>query len=246
MTISELLDRLNQMVLPGDLPVFQIILGVFILYLLLAMMWYSLQQSMWSSKIVSTESIAEVSKQLAEAEAKAKEKSADSREIWDVSYYQQKRFIEINIKQNEDIFRLTIRMIILGLCLIFAGLAYDFIFGLFLIFFKSTYNFVTPPVANMNISWAAVIAGLITQFIAATILVVFRSIFSQTMEYFKATERIASMGVALSVIEKLPPGSKDMKAQTLIALATMYIGEQRDSTNPAEPQVARENNDKQT
>jgi hypothetical protein len=154
------------------------------MYVTLLGIRYSFRQS---AKRNGEKRIAKVEEKLAEAEDQAKKNPQSSKPIWEMSYYQRERFIEINIKQNNDIFRLAFRMIVFGLILIILGLSRDFMY----------------PSTDPNVAWAAVIAGLITQFIAATILVIFKLVFQQTMEYFKTVERMASIGVAMTMMDTL-------------------------------------------
>jgi len=133
---------------------------------------------------------------------KLQEDQQSSVHILQKNQQQQAAFVAINLKQNQQVFHFVIGMIIFGLILICIGLVRDYIAS-------------SPD--NSNVSWAAIISGLVTQFIAATILVIFRAIFQQTTEYFRTAERMTSIEIALNLLEKLPDGGKKMDTQAEVA-----------------------------
>jgi len=181
-----------------------ITITLFVIYSVLLLIWYSRRRP----KIVQADKrLAEVDDEIAEAREKADKNPKSFRLLWDVNNLLHEKFIEVNRQQNDTIFRFALRMIVAGFILICIGLARDF--------------FVPLP-ANQTVSWVAVIAGLITQFTASTILVIFRSVFRQTMEYYKSVERMSSIGVALTILENLPTG-EDAKELRVIKQAEMAV-----------------------
>lgn len=208
MNLQEILGKLNNGIPPSESLILQIVFFIFVMYLILLIIWISFY---YSTRRRPGERIAKLDQKINEAETEAEQNPESNRAIWEVNYYQLVRFIEINREQNSKVFRLSIWMILFGLLLICGGLARDFLY--------------VPSVQTSAASWAAIIAGLVTQFIAATILVLFRSVVQQTMEYFKTVERMASIGVAINILDNLPTGenTENLKMKTLSEIAIKVI-----------------------
>lgn len=135
--------------------------------------------------------------------------------VWEEHFNRQQQYILVNLRQNQGVFLLAIAMIVFGLLLICIGLIWDFP--------HSDRPNQSLPVEG---SWAAIIAGLFTQFVAGTILVVFKSVFQQTTEYYKSVERMASIGIAMNMLDALPTNSAELKTKILAEAANVVLERQ--------------------
>jgi hypothetical protein len=114
-----------------------------------------------------------------------------------------KRYLDANIGQNRFIFVLTLVFIFGGFVMIGYG-----------IFAQQTSTEATQQ------PWPAILAGLVTEFIAATILIVYQSISRQTENYFNTLERIMRIGAALRVLDDL---KKDAQNEPLLRAKSTVI-----------------------
>ena len=77
-------------------------------------------------------------------------------------------------------------------------------------------------------SIVAVIAtssGVITEFIGATFILVYRSTIQQAVNYSKTLERINAVGMAMQILDTIPEGAKidDLKERTKAALVELLV-----------------------
>lgn len=220
MSLPEPIERLNA-ILPG-LPI------ILLLPVLLMMMYLTL----WWIRARSTvdRQIAALDRQVGERAKKAASQSeqqpATNKTVWEEHFNRQQQYILVNLRQNQGVFRLAISMIIFGLLLICFGLIQDYLSA-------------TPRDSAIawSGSWAAIIAGLVSQFVAGTILVVFKSVFQQTTDYYKSVERMASIGIAMNMLDTLPTGDPEFKSRIMASLAKVVLERQLGlwNTGPTAP-----------
>jgi hypothetical protein len=80
----------------------------------------------------------------------------------------------------------------------------------------------------------SVLGGIITEFLGATIIFIYRSTIQQAQNYAKALERINSVGMAVQILDTLPDETKadDLKSKTKTVLVELLIRQAHDvSTN---------------
>jgi len=68
-------------------------------------------------------------------------------------------------------------------------------------------------------------AGIITEFIGATFLFVYRSAIEQAINYSKTLERINSVGMAMKILDTMPDEARpdDLKSKTKASLVELLI-----------------------
>ena len=73
---------------------------------------------------------------------------------------------------------------------------------------------IIPP------AWIASISGLITQFIGATFMVIYRSTMAQANEFVTVLDRINTVGMAMKVLDQIPDEdrTKNSAREHLISL----------------------------
>jgi hypothetical protein len=88
------------------------------------------------------------------------------------------------------------------------------------------------------------LAGVITEFIGATFLFIYRSAIQQAVDYSKSLERINSVGMAMQILDTMPntpdPGvPEDLKSKTKATLVELLVqqayeglkGDQQNTSN---------------
>lgn len=98
------------------------------------------------------------------------------------------KYIEGNLGQGKSIFRLTVVIIFAG----FVMIAYGIVDAR-----SNTLSLLSSH------AWPSVVAGIITEFIAATILFVYRSISRQTDNYFQTLVRLTAIGSAIRILDDI-------------------------------------------
>lgn len=161
-----------------------------------------------------------------EAEKKAAKNPDSLRQRWDVYLVDYKIFLAMNIRQNRFVFYVALLMIMGGFVLIGAGFVRD------------------AQSQEMSFqSVAVIVAGVITEFIAGTIMIIFRSVVEQTMEHRKTLEKFVSIGIAMNMLDQLPAkvAEQDLKSQTAADLAKLVIAHQLGSfSGPSSSTTATE------
>ena len=71
----------------------------------------------------------------------------------------------------------------------------------------------------------ASIAGVITEFIGASFLFIYRSTIQQAIDYSKTLERINSVGMAMQILDTMPDETKsdDLKSKTKATLVELLV-----------------------
>jgi hypothetical protein len=81
---------------------------------------------------------------------------------------------------------------------------------------SATLGGVTPAVV-------ATVAGLITEFIGATFLILYRSTIQQAAGYTKALERINAVGMAMQILDTLSGESRDLQDRTKAEMVKLLL-----------------------
>jgi len=148
-------------------------------------------------------------------------------------------YVSQNLNQNKQIYQLTYFTMLAGLFFIVAGTFFVFVEILASIALNTSNTSNTSTSGVLNISWFPVVAGVITEFIAATILSVYKSISTQTSEYFHVLERFSTIGISISVLDdmaddktttELKPTIDKLKIETKAEVAKLLIQSNKDIT----------------
>jgi hypothetical protein len=70
----------------------------------------------------------------------------------------------------------------------------------------------------------AAISGIITQFIGATFMVIYRSTMRQANEFMSVLERINTVGMAVHELDRIPEQRDELKNQVRAHLVESLIG----------------------
>lgn len=139
---------------------------------------------------------------LQKAELAAHEQPDKAQPLSDVSGARLELYFERNLIQLRSVYWLTISVLIGGFFLI--G------YGVFQAFQQGT---------RIEAAGLTAAAGVLTEFVAATFLVVFRSTLAQASSFVKALERINAFGMASKLVESIPDSADMMRQRAKARLA---------------------------
>jgi hypothetical protein len=130
---------------------------------------------------------------------------------WDLARVTLDAYFRRNLSQINIIYYVSIGVMVVGFSLVAWSL-----------YFRGT----VPTTGTTN--WASVAgaaAGVITQFIGATFLLVYRSALQQASGYTATLERINSVGMAMQILDTMPDNAPeaDLKSHTKAVLTTLLV-----------------------
>jgi hypothetical protein len=145
-------------------------------------------------------------KQLSAAQTMASANPAVARFAWDLARVKLEAYFDRNLIQVNLVFWVASIVMGVGFCFVLMGVWLAYI----------TPNNIKPPLV-------AAISGIITQFIGATFMVIYRSTMAQANDFMIVLERINSVGMAVQVLDSLRDGT-DLKDNTRAELAKLLLG----------------------
>lgn len=142
------------------------------------------------------------------AESKLEQTPEKAKPAWDLARATLESYFNRNLSQINYIFWLSVIVMVVGFGTV--------IWGLSMAFNSST---VVVPAA------IASGAGIITEFIGATFLFVYRSTVEQAVHYSKTLERINSVGMAMQILDTMNDEikSNDLKSKTKATLVELLV-----------------------
>ena len=85
----------------------------------------------------------------------------------------------------------------------------------------------------MTPAWIGGIAGVITEFIGATFLFIYRSTVRQAASYNQTLERMNSVGMAMQILDSISGESKEMQDLTKAEIVKLLVQQSGPMTPPA-------------
>jgi hypothetical protein len=124
---------------------------------------------------------------------------------WDVAQANLQAYFDRNLIQVNLVFWVACVVMAVGFSFVLAGvwLAYT-------------------KTGSIGSQLVAAVSGIITQFIGATFMVIYRSTMAQANEFMTVLERINSVGMAVQILDALKDGT-DLKDKTRAELATLLL-----------------------
>lgn len=163
-------------------------------------------------------------KRVVEAEKRVETAPQQAKPAWDLARATLDQYFQRNLGQIRLIFLLSVFVMLVGFLVICFGVVRAF----------------QSPAALLPATIASS-AGVITEFIGATFLFIYRSAIQQAVEYSKSLERINSVGMAMQILDTMPNMSDpsvpdDLKSKTKATLVELliqqaYEGSRRDQRN---------------
>ena len=141
-------------------------------------------------------------KEIKEKEAELKANPDDSQTAWDLARIKLESYLNRNINQVRWIFVWTIVVMLTAFGIIIYGI----------------YKVYDSP-ANFQPSILVTLAGVMTEFIAVTFLIIYKSTMAQAKDYVNVLERINAVGMSIQVLETLGKDSDQLKDNSKAELA---------------------------
>jgi hypothetical protein len=139
------------------------------------------------------------------AEAAVEEAPEKARPLWELSSARLELYFERNLSQIRSMFWITVGVLLVGFCLIAYGVSRAF------------------QGAAIQAATLTAASGVLTEFIAATFLVVYKSTLTQASGFVEALERINAVGMALQIVDTLPESENKLKNESKAALSAKLL-----------------------
>ena len=145
-----------------------------------------------------------------EAERKMESAPEKAKPAWDLARVTLEAYFNRNLQQIGYIFWLSVMVMLVGFTFIIWGISQS----------MQETDGVTPAAM-------ATVAGIITEFIGATFLFIYRSTIQQAMDYSKTLERINSVGMAMQILDTIDDATieseNNLKNKTKAHLVTFLM-----------------------
>lgn len=140
------------------------------------------------------------------AERVSEEKVGEARPLWNLANARLDLYFERNLSQIRSIFWLTVLVLIVGFTLMGYGVFQAF-----------------QANSSIEASVLATASGILTQFLAATFLVLYRSTINQASAFVSALERMNAFGIAIQIIDTIPEEYTSMQQEARSQLAAKIV-----------------------
>jgi hypothetical protein len=156
-----------------------------------------------------------VRQKIEQAESKLEKAPQKAKPAWDLARATLESYFNRNLSQITSIFWLSVIVMLVGFGIL--------IWGISMALRSST---VVVPAA------IASVAGVITEFIGATFLFIYRSTIEQAINYSKTLERINSVGMAMQILDTMSDEVKadDLKSKTKATLVELLVRQAYEAT----------------
>ena len=156
---------------------------------------------------------------IAIAESKAEAEPEKAKPAWDLARITLEAYFNRNLSQINYIFWLSVCVMIVGFGIIIWGISQAI---------RSPDTFVPAAIASA--------AGVITEFIGATFLFVYRSTIQQASSYSRTLERMTSVGMAMQILDTMPDEANpdDLKSKTKAILVELLMQQAHEALEKTE------------
>lgn len=146
-----------------------------------------------------TKSPGNLSDQLVSAQARAEKEPEKAKPAWDIAKLTLEAYFNRNLAQIRSIYYLSVGVMIVGFALLVVSIWWT----------SQNASNITPAVVGTA-------AGIITEFIGATFLFVYRSTIEQATSYLETLGQINSVGMAMQILDSLSDQQDETSQQKLI------------------------------
>jgi len=152
---------------------------------------------------------------ISEAESKLASSPEKAKPAWDLARITLEAYFNKNLSQITSIFWLSVSVMIVGFAIVIWG--------------------ITQAIQSPNTVAVATIAstaGVITEFIGATFLFIYRSTIQQASNYSGTLERINSVGMAMQILDTMPDEAKsdELKNKTKAMLVELLLKQSHEAS----------------
>lgn len=144
-------------------------------------------------------------KRIEKAEKEAEQHPEKASPFWQMAQNRLELYFRRNLSQSKSIYWITVFVMIAGFILIGYGVSKAF----------------EEP--KIDAALLTTVTGVLTEFIAATFLVIYKSTLVQANKYVRTLERINAVGMAIQIVDTIPSEEKEIKNKSKTELATRII-----------------------
>jgi hypothetical protein len=158
---------------------------------------------------------------------RAKDNAINTHLAWETAKIKLEEYLNRNLLQVNLVFWVAVLVMIVGFIFVLMGV---------ILSIKNPAVFSLNP-KNLSSSALATGSGIITQFIGAIFMVIYRSIMQQANEFMSVLERINAAGMAVSELERIPDSLTELKngARARFAESLLYANHVIRAKIPLEP-----------
>jgi len=125
---------------------------------------------------------------------------------WELARIKLEAYFDRNLSQINSIFWISIIIMIVGFGFIIWG-----------IIISINNNEILP------ITYTASIAGILTEFIGATFMLIYRSTVKQASQNMNVLERINQVGMAIQILDAIPDTEKKLQSETRAEITKLLL-----------------------
>ena len=147
-------------------------------------------------------------KKIQQAETNLEQQPERAKPAWDLARVTLESYFNRNLSQVASIFWLSVVVMLIGFVILVWGISMAF---------KSSTVVVPAAIASA--------AGILTEFIGATFLFIYRSTIQQAINYSRTLERINSVGMAMQILDTMADqvNADDLKSKTKANLVELLV-----------------------
>ncbi len=179
----------------------------------IALILFTIISSLVGALLNRRSKAAQIEKKIEQAEIKAEEQPDKAKYAWDLARVKLEAYFDRNLLQVNTVF--TVAVVVM--CVGFGSV----VVGAFLSYHEPQ---ITPA------SMVAGISGIITQFIGATFMVIYRSTMTQANQFMAVLERINTVGMAIQVLDSIPDSETKLKNETRTQIIALLLNSNVKST----------------
>ncbi len=179
---------------------FTIAIPVILIYLTYYLVMYTRQRNLTRQRLED---------KLQEIEEKREANPEKTKYSWDIARIKLESYFDRNLSQSKCIFWISIAVMLSGFAFIIWGVLIS----------------VGQPEV-LTLTYLTSVAGIVTEFIGATFMVVYRSTINQATESMNVLERINQVGMAIQIIESIPDSEKELQSQARVEISKILLSKQ--------------------
>lgn len=148
---------------------------------------------------------ARIEEKIEQAESKAQAEPARAKFAWDLARVKLEAYFDRNLAQVNQVFWCAMCVMVVGFGFVLWG--------------------VRLSIAHeARTAWVAGASGIITQFIGATFMLIYRSTMSQANQFMSVLERINTVGMAVQMLDAIPDAETQLKNETRTRMVELLLG----------------------
>jgi hypothetical protein len=143
---------------------------------------------------------------IADAELKVENQPEKARPAWILAQTKLEAYFDRNLQQVNQVFYVAVAVMFVGFCFVMTGVVM---------------SFNESKVTAVEIVASG--AGVITEFIGATFMVIYKSTMAQANEFMAVLERINTVGMTVQVLDSIPEADADLKNKTRANIVELLL-----------------------